>query len=82
MTSEAKSLAYPPGLGTAPNLQTGGSTKLEQADATTDQDNLIKEPRIFPRRRPDLTDAQAERREALRSNQVQCSDIEKDASTA
>ena len=63
MSSEAKALACPPGLSLAP-AQVGDSMELAKAG----QVKVAKEPRVFPRRRPDLTDAQAERREALRAH--------------
>tara|TARA_B110001450_G_C17502586_1_gene432982 strand:+ start:426 stop:653 length:228 start_codon:yes stop_codon:yes gene_type:complete len=67
MSSEDKALARPPGLGVAP-AQAEHSMELAKADATTGQCEIAKEPRVFPRRRPDLTEAQAERREALRAH--------------
>ena len=69
MSSEAEALAYPPGLGVAPAISPSKNAKPAQADAPIeDQSGIIKEPRVFPRRRPDLTDAEAERREALRAH--------------
>ena len=67
MSSEAKPLARPPGLGVAPP-QAEHSMELAKADATTGQCEIAKEPRVFPRRRPDLTEAQAEQREAMRAH--------------
>ena len=64
MSSEAKPLARPPGLGVAP-AQAEHSMELAKADAAAGKDEVAEEPRVFPRRRPDLSDAQAERREAL-----------------
>ena len=66
MSSEANSLARPPGLGVAP-AQAEHSMELVKADAAAGKGEVAKGPRVFPRRRPDLTDAQTERREALRA---------------
>jgi hypothetical protein len=63
---EAKALARPPGLGVAP-AQSKHSMELAKADAAAGKGEVAKEPRVFPRRRPDLSDAQAERREASRA---------------
>ena len=52
----------PPSLGVAP-----AQAEHSMADAATGKGEVTKEPRVFPRRRPDLSDAQAERREALRA---------------
>ena len=41
--------------------------ELAKADAAAGKGEVAKEPRVFPRRRPDLSDAQAERREASRA---------------
>ena len=57
-------LTYPPGLGMAP----AEAQPAKADDATAGQGEVAKEPRVFPRRRPDLTDAEAERREALRAH--------------
>ena len=59
-------LARPPGLGVAP-AQAEHSMELVKADAAAGKGEVAEEPRVFPRRRPDLSDAQAERREALRA---------------
>ena len=66
MSSKDKALARPPGLGVPP-AQAEHSMELAKADATTGQCEIAKEPRVFPRRRPDLSDAEAERSEALRA---------------
>ena len=43
--------------------------ELAKADAAAGKGEVAEEPRVFPRRRPDLSDAQAElRREALRAH--------------
>jgi hypothetical protein len=67
MSSEDKALARPPGLGVAP-AQAEHSMELAKADATAGKDEVAKVPGVFPRRRPDVTDAQAERSEALRAH--------------
>ena len=41
--------------------------ELAKADAAAGKGEVAEGPRVFPRRRPDLTDAQTERREALRA---------------
>jgi hypothetical protein len=64
MSSDSKHLIHPPGLGVAP-AQAEHSMELAKADATAGRGEVAKEPRVFPRRRPDLSDAEAERREAL-----------------
>ena len=69
MSSEAKPLARPPGLGVAPP-QAEHSMELAKADAAAGKGEVAKGPRVFPgfpHRRPDLTDAQTERCEALRA---------------
>jgi len=66
MSSEDTVLTRPPGLGVAP-AQAGHSKELVKADAAAAKGEIEREPRVFPRRRPDLSDAQAERREALRA---------------
>ena len=64
MSSDSKHLIHPPGLGVAP-APAEHSMELAKADTTTDQVDVAKEPRVFPRRRPDVTDAEDERREAF-----------------
>jgi hypothetical protein len=66
MSSDSKHLIHPPGLGVAP-AQAEHSMELAKADATAGRGEVAKEPRVFPRRRLDLSDAEAERREALRA---------------
>ena len=66
MSSEDTVLARPPGLGVAP-AQAEQGTELAKADAAAAKGEIEKEPRVFPRRCPDLSDAQAKRREALRA---------------
>jgi hypothetical protein len=66
MSSEDKALARPPG-GVAPAQAEHGMTPAK-ADAKADEGEMAKEPRAFPRRRPDLTEAEAERREAARAH--------------
>ena len=56
MSSEAKPLARPPGLGVAPP-QAEHSMELAKADAAAGKGEVAEEPRVFPRRRPDLSDA-------------------------
>jgi hypothetical protein len=67
MPSEDKALVRPPGLGVAP-AQAEHGMKPAKADAKADEGEMAKEPRAFPRRRPDLTEAEAERREATRAH--------------
>ena len=68
MSSDSKHLIHPPGLGVTP-APVEHSMELAKADDTTaGQVEVTKEPRIFPRRRPDITDAEAGRREAMRAH--------------
>ena len=67
MSSEATPLTHPPGLGVAPAEVDSSVQHAKGDDGTAGQGNVAKEPRVFPRRRPDLTDAEAERREAMRA---------------
>jgi hypothetical protein len=52
------------GCGSSASRTQHGARK---ADATAGRGEVAKEPRVFPRRRLDLSDAEAERREALRA---------------
>ena len=62
MSMEAKALTHPPGLGVA-MAQARDRMKPEKADAKAGEGEIAKEPCVFPRRRPDITDAEAERHE-------------------
>ena len=66
MSSEANPLTHPPGLGVAP-AQAGDIIEPAEPHATPGPGEATK-PRVFPRRRPDLTEAQAEQREAMRAH--------------
>ena len=66
MSSEADPLTHPPGLDVAP-AQAEDSMQPAKAHATPGPGEATK-PRVFPRRRPDLTEAQAEQREAMRAH--------------
>lgn len=68
MSSEATPLTHPPGLGVAPAEADSSVQPAKGDDGTAGQGNVAKEPRVFPRRRPDLTEAQAEQREAMRAH--------------
>ena len=57
-----KPLGHPPGLGFESNCD---DVKLAGSVQDAIHDELGSEPRSFPRRRPDLTDAEAERKTCL-----------------